>query len=212
MYAGESVFVAALGKRGVPRRRRRLRASLIRPAWLWDRPGLNWRRNFPCIPRGSSADVLDPVGQADPRVHAVLPRRDARGGECWVGERACRHRDVLRVEPQVRRSRRSAGRRRTSASFPRRRSARTRSRRPRSAPAHGASVPASRTRSVCAAGWRGSGRSRPSQGRPRPRPQAARTRRTRAASPFRDDTAPDVSQTRMSTGCDMGPPGLEHPC
>jgi len=44
--------------------------------------------------------VLDPIGQADPRVHAVLPHRDARRGEVRVGERADRHRDVLRPDRQ----------------------------------------------------------------------------------------------------------------
>jgi hypothetical protein len=45
--------------------------------------------------------VLDPVGQADPRVHAVLPHRDARRREARIGEGADRHRDVLLVGPEV---------------------------------------------------------------------------------------------------------------
>jgi hypothetical protein len=62
-----------------------------------------WAEVFPSgvSAQRSSADVLDPVGQADPRVHAVLPHRDARRGELRVGERADRHRDVLWVRPVV---------------------------------------------------------------------------------------------------------------
>ena len=45
--------------------------------------------------------MLDGVGQADPRVHAVLPHRDVWRGKARVGERADRHRDTLRVGPVV---------------------------------------------------------------------------------------------------------------
>jgi hypothetical protein len=107
------------------------------------------------------SDVLDPVGQADSWVHAVLPHRDARRGEVRVGERADRHRDVLRVDPVVdgRAAARAEEERALLALI---------------GDPHvlgrvalnpyllaGPSVPASRTHSLCAAGRRGSGRSRP---------------------------------------------------
>jgi hypothetical protein len=45
----------------------------------------------------NSADALDAVGQADPRMPPVLPNRDMRRGEVRVGERTDRHGDALRV-------------------------------------------------------------------------------------------------------------------